>query len=52
FQRAMKRAGRPCELIGYEDAGHGFFNRGKALDETTAAADKFLVGLGWLKPKS
>ena len=52
FQRAMKRAGRPCELIGYEGAGHGFFNRGKALDETTAAADKFLVGLGWLKPKS
>lgn len=49
FESVMKKAGRPCKLVGYEGAGHGFFNRGeyyrKTLDETVA----FLVDLGWIK---
>ncbi len=39
FESAMKKAGRPCKLIGYEDAGHGFFNRGEAYGVTLAEAD-------------
>lgn len=49
FESAMKKAERPCKLIGYEGEGHGFFNRGEAHDKTLAEADAFLVDLGWLK---
>lgn len=49
FAAEMKKAGRPCRLVRYPEAGHGFFNRGKSFDETLAEADRFLVGLGWIK---
>ena len=45
----MKKAGRPCKLVGYEGAGHGFFNSGKDYPKTLADADAFLVELGWIK---
>lgn len=51
FESVMKKAGRPCKLVGYEDATHGFFNRGKDYDKTLAEADSFLVDLGWIKKK-
>ena len=28
FESEMKKAERPCKLVGYDGAGHGFFNRG------------------------
>lgn len=49
FEKQMKMAGRPCTLVGYKGEGHGFFNRGKAYRATLAEADRFLVGLGWIK---
>ncbi len=49
FERAMNEAGRRCRLVGYEGAGHGFFNRGEAYRKTLAEADAFLVELGWLE---
>ncbi len=49
FERAMKQADRPCKLVGYEGAGHGFFNRNEDFAKTLAEADGFLVDLGWLK---
>lgn len=49
FESAMKKAGRPCKLVGYDGAGHGFFNRGGDYDKTLAEADGFLVELGWIK---
>ena len=49
FESAMKLAGRPCKLVGYEGAGHGFFNRGDDYRKTLAEADAFLVDLGWIK---
>jgi len=51
FESAMKKAGRPCKLVGYEGAGHGFFNGGESYAKTLAEADAFLVNLGWLKQK-
>lgn len=48
FAAAMEKAGRPCKLVRYEGAGHGFFNSGASFTETLAEADRFLVGLGWL----
>ena len=47
FESVMKKAGRPCKLVGYDGAGHGFFNRGE--DHTKTLAEAFLVELGWIK---
>lgn len=49
FASEMKKAARPCKLVGYEGAGHGFFNRGEDYTRTLAEADAFLVELGWIK---
>jgi acetyl esterase/lipase len=53
FAKKMKTAGNTCELFGYEDQGHGFFNHGRArhamYDATLKEADKFLVRLGYLE---
>ena len=49
FEREMKKAERPCKLIGYEGAGHGFFNRGEDYAKALAEADRFLVDLDWIK---
>ena len=56
FALAMKKAGNRCELIGFEGAGHGFFNwnNSKIPDnlkfyvETLRDADRFLASLGWI----
>ncbi len=50
FEAAMKKAARPCKLVGYDGAGHGFFNAGEHFRSTLAEADAFLVTLGWIKP--
>lgn len=53
FAAAMKAAGNRCELAAYDGQGHGFFNHGRGDNSmfiaTTAAADKFLAGLGYLQ---
>ncbi len=49
FESEMKKAERPCKLVGYNGAGHGFFNRGEDYAKTLAEADAFLVDLGWIK---
>jgi acetyl esterase/lipase len=50
FTEVMKAAGNRCELIGYEGQPHSFFNKSKYA-ETLAAADDFLVSLGYLPAK-
>ena len=47
FADVMKAAGNRCELIGYEGQPHAFFNKARYA-ETLAAADAFLVSLGYL----
>lgn len=53
FAKAMQDAGNTCELFGYDDQGHGFFNNrrgwGKMYATTLRETDKFLAGLGWLE---
>jgi len=49
YAEAMKKAGARCDLVGYADQPHGFFNQAK-FAETLAAADRFLVSLGYLPP--
>jgi hypothetical protein len=49
FESMMKKSNRPCTLIGYEKAGHGFFNTAPYFDKTLAEADRFLFDLGWIK---
>ncbi len=51
FTAVMKKAGNRCELVGYEGAGHSFFNQDKYYKLTIAETDQFLVGLGWLTKK-
>ncbi|MDZ4849518.1 MAG: alpha/beta hydrolase [Pirellulaceae bacterium] len=54
FTDLMKKAGNRCELVGYENKAHGFFNAGRednsGYQDTVAAMDKFLVSLGYLEP--
>ncbi len=53
FAKAMKDADNTCELFGYDEQGHGFFNYGRARNEmfvaTLKEADKFLARLGYLQ---
>ena len=49
FESAMKKAERPCKLVGYDGAEHTFFRRAEYYDKTLAEADGFLVDLGWLE---
>ena len=53
FTTKMIAAGNRCELVGFEDQKHGFFNYGrgggKYYLETLRKADEFLVSLGFLK---
>ena len=49
FESVMKKADRPCKLVGYDGAEHAFFNRGEYYAKTLAEADAFLVDLGWIK---
>lgn len=52
FTRKMQELGNRCELVGFEGAGHGFFNYGRggnrAFGETLRKADEFLASLGYL----
>lgn len=53
FTDAMQEAGNRCELAGYDDAGHGFFNYGRSQNryfvETMNRVDQFLVSLSYLE---
>jgi len=52
FQRRMRGLGRRCELAGYSEAGHGFFNYGRQKNhwfaETMRRTDRFLDSLGYV----
>lgn len=56
FAEAMRKNGNQCELVGYADKGHGFFNYGRdgnvGYRETLAAADQFFVKHGFLEEGS
>jgi acetyl esterase/lipase len=53
FTDAMTAAGNRCELVGYPNQGHGFFNAHRednsAYRDTLGRMDEFLVSLGWLE---
>ena len=55
FTKEMKKHGNRCELVGYENQGHGFFNYGKGDNSmfraTVTEMDAFLKSLGYLKGK-
>ncbi len=52
FAEKMRQHGAQCELRGYADQGHGFFNYGRSNNvmfrKTVADMDAFLVKLGYL----
>lgn len=52
FTEAMTAAGNRCELVGYPDQGHGFFNAHRKDDsayrDTLRRMDDFLVSMDWL----
>ena len=53
FQEKMEAAGNKCEVMTFEDEGHGFFNYGrkenKYYELTTKRATAFLQELGYIK---
>lgn len=50
FTAEMKKAGNSCELVGYEDAKHGFFNASDADGkDTVKRMVKFLKALDYLE---
>lgn len=52
FRRSMAEADRRCELMAWQGAGHGFFNRGRGdgtdFGETTRSLERFLQSLGYV----
>lgn len=48
FAAEMKKAGNKCELVGYDGATHGFFNKGSEREDTIRRMDVFLKSLGYL----
>jgi acetyl esterase len=53
FANAMTKHGNRCELIGFPDKTHGFFNYGRDQEnagyrDTMDATERFLVSLGYL----
>lgn len=56
FCKESSGLGNQCQVIGYEGAGHSFFNPdradGKWYRETLLEADRFLTKLGYLSPPS
>jgi len=48
FAERMKKQPRRCELIEFDVAKHGFFNRGEAFARTLSKTDEFLTSLGFL----
>jgi hypothetical protein len=47
FAEHMQKLGNRCELIGYDDQKHGFFNQIK-YDEAVRAMDAFLASLEYI----
>jgi len=50
YQTVMEQVGSRCELILYEEEGHGFFNYGSRYNywQTVLKADEFLRSLGYI----
>jgi acetyl esterase len=52
FANRMKAAGNRCELVGFDDQSHGFFNYGREGNrffvQTLKQTDEFLASLGYL----
>jgi len=53
FTQEAQEKGNRCELVGYDDQPHGFFNYGRSDNkyfiDTVKRMDAFLVSLGYLK---
>ncbi|MCA9024066.1 MAG: alpha/beta hydrolase [Planctomycetaceae bacterium] len=53
FCAAMTKAGNQCEVVGYEDYKHGFFNSFRddkwPYYDTVRRMDEFLAGMGYLE---
>lgn len=52
FGERARSAGARCEVRLYDDAPHGFFNKGRSeqwFAETMVHVDEFLVTLGWME---
>ena len=53
YTAALQKKGNVCQLVGYNNQKHGFFNFGrngnKNFIATTTEMDKFLTALGYLK---
>jgi len=52
YAEKAREVGSRCELVGYDDADHGFFNYGRGdgreFVDTVHRMDRFLTSLGWL----
>jgi acetyl esterase/lipase len=52
FTKTMTAAGNRCDLVGYDNQPHGFFNHGRGdgthYTKTVQAMDEFFVSLGYL----
>ena len=49
YKTEMEKVGSRCDLVLYNDVGHGFFNKGGFREATLFQADQFLVSLGYLE---
>ena len=52
FAAKMVEMGNRCKLVGFDGAGHGFFNTPKFYGDVVKQTDDFLVSIGYLKGKA
>jgi acetyl esterase len=49
FTAKMVEMGNQCRLVGFDGAGHGFFNTPEFYSDVLAQTDQFLASLGYLE---
>lgn len=49
YKLSMEAVGSRCDVVLYENKGHGFFNKGEEKKKSILDAERFLISLGYIE---